>query len=83
MDKRLIVAATAAAVFSMVGGCANTPNDNGSDATGNAAPVVHEYRTGSLMVEKTKHVTTDEERQQAQDMADKIRASGGMSRSGN
>ena len=64
-----------AALALFVSACASGPAPQAGDA--GAVSPEHEYRTGSLIVQKEKHVTTDEERQRAQDIAAQIRATGG------
>ena len=46
-------------------------------APGSAASegVVHEYRTGSILAQKDKRATTEEERERAKEIAAEIRAS--------
>lgn len=66
-----LLALTAAASLAA---CAAQPQDAAKPAS---EPLVHEYRTGSLLVQKEKHVTTDEEQRRAQEAAAQIRSAGG------
>jgi curli biogenesis system outer membrane secretion channel CsgG len=43
-------------------------------ATAAAEPVVHEYRTGSIIAQKEKRPVTEEEKRRAQEIAAEIRA---------
>ena len=61
----------------VMAGCASAPA--AADANNAATePLVHEYRVGSLRAQKDRHVTTEEERKRAQEVAEQIRASGSV-----
>lgn len=68
----VFAAAAAGAALLLCTGCAAPPSPQTS---ADDAPLVHEYRTGSLIAKKEKQPVTEEERQQAKAVADEIRAS--------
>ena len=67
MNHRPFAAAlTCGAILSLLSACAAAP----AGAPGSEPePVVHEYRTGSLLAQREKRATTEEERQAARDAA--------------
>ena len=69
---RLLNASAGYLVTMSIVGCASAPASQAGGAA--AEPVAHEYRTGSMMAQKEKHITTDEERKRAQDVAAEIRS---------
>ena len=63
-----LVAGASLALIAALSACSTTPAPTAS-ASPDGEAVVHEYRTGSNIVAREKHVTTDEERQAARDAA--------------
>lgn len=82
VNPRHLVLGAAIGVLLSATGCASTP-DGAKPVSTDETTAVHEYRTGSLMAQKEKHVTTDEERQQAEDIANKARSSPTWGKVGN
>jgi hypothetical protein len=70
MTRVLFAAATAAVL--VLTGCAAPAVAPG---TAPSEGVVHVYRTGSILAQKEKRVTTEEERERAKEIAAEIRAS--------
>jgi type IV pilus biogenesis protein CpaD/CtpE len=64
-------------------GCASENQASVAAAPVDARPVVHEYRTGSIIASHDRHVTTPEERQAAEQAAAAIRALPGYGKTGN
>ena len=71
MIQKVLLATWPVALFVLVG-CSAEPTKAGAVAAPDA--LVHEYRTGSLMVQKEKHVTTEEERKAARELLEQIRS---------
>lgn len=69
---RVLIAAAASLAALVLAGCAADPATK--DASATAGPA-HEYRTGSILAQKEKRVTTEEERERAKEIAAEIRAS--------
>ena len=73
--SRLPSAAIGCLAAVLIVGCASTPAPQAGSAA--AEPVAHEYRTGSIMAQREKHVATEEDRQRAQEIANEIRRTPG------
>jgi hypothetical protein len=71
---RSTAAAVLASTLALLAGCAADKPASSEAGAPAPEPLVHEYRTGSMIAQKEKHVTTEEERQAARDAIDQIRS---------
>jgi|GEM_PF-5337692 len=68
---RVLLTAAASAALALTGCVAPAAAPGSAPSEG----VVHEYRTGSILAQKEKRATTEEERERAKEIAAEIRAS--------